>query len=83
MAEDNVNLISLFVGGGFGSSLRANYYPYLVAMAARELKLPVRLVYTRRQMFTGHGYRPFTWQKVSLGADKNGKLAVDYSRFGE
>ncbi len=74
VAEDNISLISLFVGGAFGSSLRANYYPYLVSMAARELKLPVRLVYTRRQMFTGHGYRPFTWQKVSLGADKNGKL---------
>ncbi len=74
VAEDNVSLISLFVGGAFGSSLRANYYPYLVSMASRELKLPVRLVYTRRQMFTGHGYRPFTWQKVSLGADKNGKL---------
>ena len=72
--EDDVSLISLFVGGGFGSSLRANYYPYLVAMAARDLKLPVRLVYTRRQMFTGHGYRPFTWQKLSLGADKSGKL---------
>lgn len=72
--EDDVNLLSLFVGGGFGSSLRANYYPYLVAMAARELNLPVRLIYTRRQMFTGHGYRPFTWQKVSLGADRTGKL---------
>ena len=74
VVEDNVSLISLFVGGAFGSSLRANYYPYLVSMASRELKLPVRLVFTRRQMFTGHGYRPFTWQKISLGADKNGKL---------
>ena len=72
--EENVNVISLFVGGAFGSSLRPNYYPSLTALAARELKRPVRVIYTRRQMFSGHGYRPFTWQKVRLGADKNGKL---------
>ncbi|MEZ5427145.1 MAG: xanthine dehydrogenase family protein molybdopterin-binding subunit [Pyrinomonadaceae bacterium] len=72
--EEQVNVVSLFVGGAFGSSLRANYYPYLTVMAARELKLPVRLVYTRRQMFTGHGYRPYTWQKISLGADEKGKF---------
>ncbi len=35
---------------------------------------PVKIVYTRRQMFTGNGYRPAYWQKVSLGADANGKL---------
>ena len=72
--QENVSVISLFVGGAFGSSLRPNYYPSLTAMAARELKRPVRVIYTRRQMFTGHGYRPYTWQKVSLGADANGKL---------
>jgi xanthine dehydrogenase YagR molybdenum-binding subunit len=34
----------------------------------------VKVVYTRTQMFTGHGYRPYTIQKVSLGADQSGKL---------
>lgn len=72
--EENVQVISPFVGGAFGSSLRPNYYPALAAVAAREIKRPVKLVYTRRQMYSGHGYRPQTWQKVSLGADKNGKL---------
>ena len=56
--NENVQVISPFVGGAFGSSLRPNYYPALAAAAARELKRPVKLVYTRTQMFTGHGYRP-------------------------
>ena len=43
-------------------------------MAARELKRPVKVVYTRTQMFTGHGYRPDTIQKIALGAERNGKL---------
>ncbi|HEY0370549.1 MAG TPA: xanthine dehydrogenase family protein molybdopterin-binding subunit [Thermoanaerobaculia bacterium] len=72
--EDDVNVVSPFVGGAFGSSLRPNYYPALTAMAARELKRPVKIVYTRRQMYTGHGYRPYTIQKVALGADDKGKL---------
>jgi xanthine dehydrogenase YagR molybdenum-binding subunit len=74
--EDNVNVVSPFVGGAFGSSLRPNYYPALTAMAARELKRPVKVVYTRTQMFTGHGYRPYTIQKVALGAERSGKLSA-------
>ncbi|HEV7768493.1 MAG TPA: xanthine dehydrogenase family protein molybdopterin-binding subunit, partial [Thermoanaerobaculia bacterium] len=72
---EKVNVVSPFVGGAFGSSLRPNYYPALTAMAARELKRPVKIVYTRTQMFTGHGYRPYTIQKIALGADRAGKLA--------
>lgn len=70
----NVRVVSPFVGGAFGSSLKPNYYPSLTAMAARELKRPVKVVYTRAQMFTGHGYRPHTVQKVALGANQKGKL---------
>jgi len=71
---ESVQVISPFVGGAFGSSLRPNYYPTLVALAAREVKRPVKLSYTRRQMFTGLGYRPYTTQKISLGADNKGQL---------
>jgi xanthine dehydrogenase YagR molybdenum-binding subunit len=74
--EESVNVVSPFVGGAFGSSLRPNYYPALTAMAARELKRPVKVVYTRTQMFTGHGYRPYTIQKVALGAERSGKLSA-------
>ncbi|SIR76669.1 xanthine dehydrogenase family protein molybdopterin-binding subunit [Pseudacidovorax sp. RU35E] len=73
---ENIRVISPFVGGAFGASLKPNYYPSLTAMAARELKRPVKVVYTRTQMFTGHGYRPDTIQRVALGADRNGKLSA-------
>ena len=74
LTPENVRVISTFVGGAFGAALNPHYYPFLTAMAARELKRPVKVNYTRRQMFTGHGYRPYTWQKVSIGASKDGKL---------
>lgn len=74
--EANVTVVSPYVGGAFGSSLRPNYYPSLTAMAARELKRPVKVVYTRTQMFTGHGHRPYTVQKIALGAEQSGKLTA-------
>ena len=79
---ENIRVVSPFVGGAFGSSLKPNYYPSLTAMAARELKRPVKVVLTRAQMFTGHGYRPQTIQKVALGADRGGKLqAIVHEAF--
>jgi xanthine dehydrogenase YagR molybdenum-binding subunit len=73
---ENVTVISPFVGGAFGAGLRPTYQAMLAAMAARELKRPIKIVFTRKQMYTGHGYRPYTIQKVALGADKNGKLTA-------
>lgn len=72
----NIQVRAPYVGGAFGSSLRPNYYVVLAAVAARDLKQPVKLAYTRRQMATGHGYRPFTWQKMTLAADAQGKLTA-------
>lgn len=72
----NVEVIALFVGGAFGSCLAVHYYTPLVALAARETGRPVKLSYTRRQMFTGHGYRPDTWQKIAIAAGADGKLSA-------
>jgi xanthine dehydrogenase YagR molybdenum-binding subunit len=79
----NISIRAPYVGGAFGSSLRPNYYVVLAAVAARELKQPVKLAYTRRQMATGHGYRPYTWQKMTLAADAQGKLtAIQHELVG-
>jgi len=73
---EDVEVIALFVGGAFGSCLSFHYHSTLAALAAREVKRPVRLVFSRRQSFTGYGYRPETWQRISAAADKNGKLTA-------
>ncbi|MDB6017222.1 MAG: aerobic-type carbon monoxide dehydrogenase, large subunit CoxL/CutL-like protein [Pedosphaera sp.] len=80
---EQVRVISPFVGGGFGSGLRPQYEVFLAFMAARELKRPVRVTLTRQQMFS-LGYRPATWQRVSLGATKEGRLeAIIHEAIGE
>lgn len=62
-----------FVGGAFGSGLRPQYQLLLAVMASLHLKRSVRVVLTRQQMFT-FGHRPETWQRVRLGATRDGRL---------
>jgi xanthine dehydrogenase YagR molybdenum-binding subunit len=72
--EDDVQAVSPFVGGAFGSGLRPQYQLALAVMAALKLERSVRVVLTRDQMFT-HCYRPDTLQTVSLSADADGRLS--------
>ncbi len=73
---ENVQVICPFIGGAFGSSLRPWSHPVVAAMAARVVRRPVKLVLTRQQMFTSHGHRPYTVQRVALGASKDGRLTA-------
>ncbi|MFF1654574.1 xanthine dehydrogenase family protein molybdopterin-binding subunit [Streptomyces sp. NPDC058255] len=75
---ESVRVRSEHVGGGFGS--KATRPPaVLAAMAATVLHRPVRVVLTRRQMFSLVGYRSPTAQRVRLGADADGRLrALDH-----
>src|SRR5262249_40228578 len=72
-STDEVRVLSRFVGGAFGVGLRPQYQVFLAVLAARVLKLSVKVSLTRQQMFSLH-YRPFAWQRVALGAAPDGKL---------
>jgi xanthine dehydrogenase YagR molybdenum-binding subunit len=69
----SVRVRSEHVGGGFGNKgVRA--HQVAAVMAATVLARPVRVVMTRRQMFSLAGYRSPTTQRVRLGADAEGRL---------
>ncbi len=74
LPNENVRVISRFVGSGFGSKL----FPWpvcpLAAAAARQVGRPVRIVLGRKMMFHGVGHRPRTQQRVRIGATPGGKL---------
>ncbi|WP_113638676.1 xanthine dehydrogenase family protein molybdopterin-binding subunit [Nubsella zeaxanthinifaciens] len=71
---DNIEVISEFVGGGFGSGLRVWPHTLACIMAAKQLNRPVKLMLTRPQMFYSVGYRPAAWQKIKLAANSDGKF---------
>ncbi|HVY13972.1 MAG TPA: xanthine dehydrogenase family protein molybdopterin-binding subunit [Rhodopila sp.] len=84
MAEDNVRVISPFVGGAFGSALRTWPHVTIAALAARQANRPVQLELSRRQCFFSAGARPKTLQRLRLGADHDGKLqAIIHEAIGQ
>jgi xanthine dehydrogenase YagR molybdenum-binding subunit len=73
---DNVRVISPFVGGGFGSAGSTWPHQILAAFAARQMRRPVKLVLTRKQMYSGIGYRPASRQRLAIGADRSGAITA-------
>ncbi|MFE5028592.1 xanthine dehydrogenase family protein molybdopterin-binding subunit [Streptomyces sp. NPDC056656] len=74
----SVRVRSEHIGGAFGSK-GVRVHQILAVMAATVLDRPVRVVMTRRQMFSLVGYRSPTAQRVRLGADADGRLrALDH-----
>ncbi|MBC3541600.1 xanthine dehydrogenase family protein molybdopterin-binding subunit [Rufibacter sediminis] len=81
--QEDVQVISPFVGGAFGSGLRPQYQLFLAVLAAKELKRAVKVVLTRQQMFS-FGHRPFTIQRLAIGASADGKLeSISHNAFAE
>jgi len=74
LKEDNVQVYAPFVGGGFGSALRTWPHEIAALLGAKKTGKAVKLVLTREQMFTLVGFRPYTKQRIALGADASGRL---------
>ncbi|MGJ5630783.1 xanthine dehydrogenase family protein molybdopterin-binding subunit [Nostoc sp. CALU 1950] len=74
--QENVRVISKYLGGGFGCKALLRSHTILAAIAARQVKRPVKVVLTRSQMYTACGHRSQTEQHLTLGATKEGKLTV-------
>jgi len=69
-----VRVRSEFIGGAFGSRGGITHRTAWIAIAARRLKRPVKLVATRDQGFTIATYRAETRHRVRLGATPDGRL---------
>ena len=73
---EKVQVISPFVGSGFGCKLFPWPHSLLAAMAARRVQRPAKVSVPRTLMFTTVGHRPLTRQRVRLGATQDGKLTA-------
>ncbi len=74
LPEENVRVVTKFLGSGFGSKLWPWTHCPLAAAAARQLGRPVKIVLSRKMMFQAVGHRPRTQQRVRLGATPDGRL---------
>jgi xanthine dehydrogenase YagR molybdenum-binding subunit len=77
---ENVRVISPYIGGAFGAKGFASYTMW-VAIAAKRVGRPVKLVIPRDQGFSVSTYRAETRHHIRLAADRDGKL-VSYFHEG-
>ena len=75
LKEEQVRVLSPYVGGGFGGKCLW-YHQILAAAAAKLAARPVRIVLSREDVFRTVGGRTLTEQRVALGAKADGTLAA-------
>ena len=71
-----VRIVSRYIGGGFGGKLPIYGDVILAALAARQLKRPVKTALTRQQMFHVTTHRSDTVQRLQLGAGADGVITA-------
>jgi xanthine dehydrogenase YagR molybdenum-binding subunit len=74
IAEDKINVVCEFLGGGFGGKSWSWPHTLLAAVAAKVVNRPVRLQLSRAQMYSMVGHQAATVQTIALGATRDGKL---------
>jgi xanthine dehydrogenase YagR molybdenum-binding subunit len=73
--EEKIHVVCEFLGGGFGGKSWSWPHTLLAALAAKAVNRPVRLPLSRAQMYSMVGHQAGTVQTITLGANRDGKLA--------
>jgi len=76
ITPEQVEVISPFVGGGFGQKNSLQMQTVLAAVAARETGRPVKLVVPRVGVFHDASFRPMSRHHIRLGADRYGRMVA-------
>ncbi|MGP4788112.1 molybdopterin cofactor-binding domain-containing protein [Psychrobacter sp. 1Y11] len=72
--KEQVELISYYVGGGFGSKLGIAPESIAAAIASKEVGRPVLITMTRPQVMEATVRRSNTRQRIAIGCDKEGVI---------
>ena len=72
----NVRVVTPYAGGAFGQKNSLGSHTTFVAVAARRLARPVKLVMPRDQTFYDAAFRPASRQRIKLAADRNGRMVA-------
>ncbi len=80
---NRVRVIVDAMGGGFGSKSSLGNYGRIAVALSRQAKAPVRIVLDRQEEQMDAGNRPATWQRLRLGAKRDGSLtAISLLSYG-
>ena len=80
MPMAQIRVIKPLVGGGFGGKSEVIPLEIIAAIAARKAKAPVKITYTREEVFWAHRGRPRTIIDLKTGVTKDGRITAVKAR---
>jgi 4-hydroxybenzoyl-CoA reductase subunit alpha len=80
MPMAQIRVIKPLVGGGFGGKSEVIPLEIIAAIAARAAQAPVKITYTREEVFWAHRGRPRTIVDLKTGVSKDGRITAVKAR---
>jgi len=80
MPMSQIRVIKPLVGGGFGGKSEVIPLEIIAAIAARKAKAPVKITYTREEVFWAHRGRPRTIIDLKTGVKRDGRISAVKAR---
>ena len=80
MPMAQIRVIKPLVGGGFGGKSEVIPLEIIAAVTARKARAPVKITYTREEVFWAHRGRPRTIIDLKTGARKDGRITAVRAR---
>jgi len=80
MPMQQIRVIKPLVGGGFGGKSEVIPLEIIAAIAARKAEAPVKITYTREEVFWAHRGRPRTIIDLKTGVKNDGRITAVKAR---
>src|SRR5256885_2174898 len=80
MPMQQIRVIKPLVGGGFGGKSEVIPLEIIAAIAARKAQAPVKITYTREEVFWAHRGRPRTIIDLKTGVTNDGRITAVKAR---
>ncbi len=80
MPMSQIRVIKPLVGGGFGGKSEIIPLEVAAAVLAKKAKRPVKITYTREEVFYAHRGRPITIVELKMGLTRDGKISAVAAR---
>jgi CO/xanthine dehydrogenase Mo-binding subunit len=74
--KENIRVVSPYIGGGFGGKSTTVSDAVLAALAARQVRRPVKVALQRALVFNNTSHRPATIQRIRIGSGRDGRITA-------